>query len=199
MPPKPASSNSGIRRLPTGDSVIPASTRADGSLRKEIKVKPGYKPPEDVEVYRHHRAAGKGPRVVPGAEKAEKIESSGGRKRGRRKGGNGGAGAHVEREGGEETAQGEHAAVSVNGADELPQLSQQQQQQQQEADDPAKEARKVAKKLRQARELKARQVEGGDLLPEQAEKVARIEELAKQLEGLDVGEEGEVESERVGS
>ena len=67
--------NSGIQRLSNGSSVIPSSTRADGSVRKEIKVKPGYKPPEDVELYRN-RAAGawknRAKSGVPGAESLQK-------------------------------------------------------------------------------------------------------------------------------
>jgi partner of Y14 and mago protein len=34
------------------ERYIPSSVRADGSKRKEIRVRPGYKPPEDVELYR---------------------------------------------------------------------------------------------------------------------------------------------------
>ena len=55
----------------TGERYIPSSVRADGSKRKEIKVRPGYKPPEDVELYRHRAAAAwknRGKGGVPGAE-----------------------------------------------------------------------------------------------------------------------------------
>ena len=67
--------NSGIQRLSNGSSIIPSSTRADGSVRKEIKVKPGYKPPEDVELYRNRTAAAwknRGKGGVPGAESLQK-------------------------------------------------------------------------------------------------------------------------------
>jgi hypothetical protein len=46
-PTSQKATNSGIQRLSNGSSVIPSSTRADGSVRREIKVKPGYKPPEE--------------------------------------------------------------------------------------------------------------------------------------------------------
>ena len=44
---------SGIQITRDGESFIPSSQRADGSTRKEIKVRPGYKPPEDVETYKN--------------------------------------------------------------------------------------------------------------------------------------------------
>ena len=64
-------SNSGIVTEKTGERHIPESTRADGSTRKAIKIRPGYRPPEDVEVYKNRTAEtfrnrGKGP--VPGSE-----------------------------------------------------------------------------------------------------------------------------------
>ena len=45
-----------------------------------------------------------------------------------------------------------------------------------------KEARKLTKKLRQARELKDKKEQGAALLPEQFEKVIRINELIRQPE-----------------
>lgn len=64
-------STSGIQTLPTGHSIIPSSLRPDGSTRKEIKVRPGYRPPEDQEKYRNRNvearsSIGKG--GIPGAE-----------------------------------------------------------------------------------------------------------------------------------
>ncbi|KAK9449066.1 uncharacterized protein V1518DRAFT_417074 [Limtongia smithiae] len=42
---------SGIVQSETGARVIPASLRADGSVRKEIRVRPGFTPVEDVSRY----------------------------------------------------------------------------------------------------------------------------------------------------
>ena len=59
----------------TGERYIPSSVRADGSKRKEIRVRPGYKPPEDVELYKNRAAAAWKNRAarggVPGAENPE--------------------------------------------------------------------------------------------------------------------------------
>ncbi|KAF2134481.1 hypothetical protein P153DRAFT_362249 [Dothidotthia symphoricarpi CBS 119687] len=63
------------------------------------------------------------------------------------------------------------------------------------AADPAvekdKEAKKLAKKLRQARELRDKKEKGDALLPEQFEKVIRISELIRQLEALGFDAQGE--------
>ena len=40
----------------SGQRQIPESVRADGSTRKAIKIRPGYRPPEDVEVYKNRTA-----------------------------------------------------------------------------------------------------------------------------------------------
>jgi len=67
----PHARKSGIQMTSGGDSFIPASKRADGSTRKEIKVRPGYRPPEDVETYKNRSAESwktRGSGGVPGAD-----------------------------------------------------------------------------------------------------------------------------------
>ena len=54
-----------------------------------------------------------------------------------------------------------------------------------------KEARKLVKKLRQAKELKDKKESGAALLPEQFEKVIKINEIIRQLDALGVDPEGE--------
>ncbi|EXJ70944.1 uncharacterized protein A1O5_05936 [Cladophialophora psammophila CBS 110553] len=69
----PRASKSGIQTTADGASYIPASKRADGSTRKEIRVRPGYRPPEDVETYKNRSAEAWKNRSqggVPGAESA---------------------------------------------------------------------------------------------------------------------------------
>ncbi|EER41693.1 conserved hypothetical protein [Histoplasma capsulatum H143] len=75
MPPKSESepiSSSGITvNALTGERHIPASTRADGSQRREIKIRPGYRPPEDIQVYKNRTAEAwknRGKGGIPGAE-----------------------------------------------------------------------------------------------------------------------------------
>jgi partner of Y14 and mago protein len=65
-----------------------------------------------------------------------------------------------------------------------------------------RKARSLKKKLRQARELRDKKNKGEPLLPEQVEKVIKINELIRQLDALgfdaDVGKEGSMEEERKG-
>lgn len=202
MPPKDPPTKSGITHLPTGDAIIPASTRPDGSVRKEIRVKPGYRPPEDVELYKNRTAEawknrGKGG-GVPGAAKAdvgpgEKGGAAGAaaanknakRREARKKaagaatnGSDGVSTAPAEQADGSATSQAAAAAPPVDAEAEA-----------------AKEARKLAKKLRQARELKEKQAagaaDGTALLPEQLAKVMRVQELVRQLDALGFDGEGE--------
>lgn len=193
MPPKNTtpSSNSGIRTLSNGDSVIPSSTRADGSVRKEIRVKPGYKPPEDVEVYKNRAAEAwknRGKGGVPGAEalggneldKSAAAAKNAKRREARKKA------ATAEAEGREDGKEGAEVK-EVNGGKEGEGAV--------EVVDPeaekAKEARKLAKKLRQAKELQEKKENGDNLLPEQFAKVIKINELIRQLDSLGFDAEGE--------
>jgi partner of Y14 and mago protein len=58
----------------------------------------------------------------------------------------------------------------------------------------AKEAKKLAKKLRQARELSDKKEKGDSLLPEQFAKVIKMNELIRQLDSLGFDAEGEKKS-----
>ncbi|GAA5940290.1 hypothetical protein JCM3775_004422 [Rhodotorula graminis] len=65
-----STSASGIALSPSGERVVPASVRPDGSIRKERKVRPGYTPVEDIARYRppatRDSPASPRPRPVPG-------------------------------------------------------------------------------------------------------------------------------------
>ncbi|PWY97340.1 hypothetical protein BCV70DRAFT_150213, partial [Testicularia cyperi] len=55
-PIKPKTTTAGIVQDPTSQQrVIPESRRADGSIRKERKVRPGFTPVEDVARFRPSR------------------------------------------------------------------------------------------------------------------------------------------------
>jgi partner of Y14 and mago protein len=178
--------NSGIQRLSNGSSVIPSSTRADGSVRREIKVKPGYKPPEDVELYRNRTAAAwknRGKGGVPGAESVQKeseeasaaANKNAKRREARKK-------AATAKEGEEDTVEGSKTAVQPKAEELDPEV------------EKAKEAKKLAKKLRQARELSDKKEKGDSLLPEQFAKVIKMNELIRQLDSLGFDAEGEKKS-----
>ncbi|KAK5129343.1 hypothetical protein LTR08_003573 [Meristemomyces frigidus] len=200
-PTEDASTKSGIHKLSNGDSIIPASTRPDGTMRKAIRVKPGYKPPEDVEVYKNRTAAtwkDKGKGGVPGAAAAEEklpphAAAAAAAKNAKRREARKKAASAATEDGGQANGSVAHAAQDgeqVNGVAES------------KTEDPidpkveaAKEARKLVKKLRQARDLKARKDKGDGLLPEQLSKVIKISELIRQLDGLGFDADGEKKGE----
>jgi len=181
-----ASSKAGITTNADGTRVIPSSVRPDGSVRKPIKVKPGYRPPEDVEVYKNRTAEAwkdRGKGGVPGAESTDTTSKE-----------NSAAGKNAKRREARKRAAAENkadetgrkAGGNANGAEEA---------KAEVSADPevekVKEAKKLVKKLRQARELKDKKDQGSALLPEQIGKVIRINELIRQLDALGFDAEGE--------
>lgn len=163
----PKTTKSGIATTEAGTRHIPSSTRADGSVRKEIRVRPGYRPPEDVEIYKNKTAdawktRGKG--GVPGAQFVKETK---------------------EKSKPKPKLKDTEAETEQIAAPEL----------QPEPLDPEaekeKEAKKLAKKLRQAKELQQKEADGGALLPEQFQKVIRINELIRQLDVLGFDVEGQ--------
>ncbi|KAM0719151.1 hypothetical protein Q7P37_005056 [Cladosporium fusiforme] len=179
--------NSGIQRLSNGSSVIPSSTRADGSVRKEIKVKPGYKPPEDVELYRNRTAAAwknRGKGGVPGADSVQKeseetAATAAANKNAKRREARKKAAASKEGEDGDADS-GKPAEDAAPKPEEVDPEA-----------EKVKEAKKLAKKLRQARDLQDKKEKGDSLLPEQFAKVIKMNELVRQLDSLGFDSEGE--------
>lgn len=186
----PAVSKSGITTSATGERHIPASVRSDGSIRKEIKVRPGYRPPEDVELYKNRTAEGfrnrgKGP--VPGAEDLNKEDAS--------------KPSAAANKNAKRREARKKAAASAGDSKEEPKDEPAEKKEPNVEPEPEKpvdpevekekEAKKLAKKLRQARELKDKKEKGDKLLPEQFEKVIKINELIRQLENLGFDAQGE--------
>lgn len=184
-------SRAGIATSATGERHIPSSVRADGSVRKEIRVRPGYRPPEDVELYKNRTAEGfrnRGKAGVPGAESLGKQDEdpakvsnaankNAKRREARKK-------AAAEREGDKEE---EKPAEPTNPVEPPAEPAKPVDP---EADKD-KEAKKLIKKLRQAKELKDKKDKGQGLLPEQFDKVIKINELVRQLEKLGFDAQGE--------
>jgi partner of Y14 and mago protein len=187
----PAISKAGITTSATGERHIPASVRPDGSMRKEIRVRPGYRPPEDVEVYKNRTAEGfrnRGKTGVPGAEglKSEEKPST--------------SSPAANKNAKRREARKKAAAAGDDGNEEevKPTEPKEKEAAKSEPEKPVdpeaekeKEAKKLMKKLRQARDLKDKKEQGDKLLPEQFEKVIKINELIRQLEGLGFDQQGE--------
>jgi partner of Y14 and mago protein len=179
MPSQPTASGIVTDEL-SGERHIPESRRADGSTRKAIKIRPGYRPPEDVEVYKNRTAEnfrnrGKGP--VPGAEglkddKPAQPSSAAANKNAKRREARKKAKAAGE-------SQEEAPAEEVKEEELDPEVEKE------------KKVRTLKKKLRQAKELKEKKEGGGALLPEQIAKVIKINELIRELDALGFDSEGE--------
>ncbi|KAL2060181.1 hypothetical protein VTL71DRAFT_9576 [Oculimacula yallundae] len=185
MPSVPTPSKAGIVES-NGERHIPSSLRPDGTKRKEIKIRPGYKPPEDVEVYKNRTAdawKSRGSAGIPGADglKDDKDDGSASsnknakRREARKK-------AKAAEEGGEKPKEGSTSAEKKDDKAE-------------EVLDPEaekeKKARNLKKKLKQAKDLKEKKEGGGALLPEQFAKVIKINELIRELDALGFDSEGE--------
>lgn len=186
----PAVSKAGITTSASGERHIPASVRPDGSLRKEIRVRPGYRPPEDVELYKNRTAQGFRDRIKTGVPGAEGLTSDEDPAK---------ASAAANKNAKRREARKKAAAAATEGKDEEKPAENKDTPEPVKPVDPAadkeKEAKKLAKKLRQARELKDKKEKGDALLPEQFEKVIKINELIRQLETLGFDAQGEKKTE----
>lgn len=170
----------------SGERIIPESVRSDGSTRKAIKIRPGWKPLEDVEVYKNRTAEGfrtRGKGGIPGAEglKTEKDDqaSAASNKNAKRREARKKAKATGEGEKDTTTATPTPAAETSKPEELDPEAEKE------------KKARNLKKKLKQAKDLKNKKETGEALLPEQIAKVIKINELVRELEALGFDAEGE--------
>lgn len=193
--PSESTTNAGIVTDETsGERHIPESVRADGSTRKAIKIRPGYRPPEDVEVYKNRTAETfreRGKRIgIPGAaglkDEEQPDQSSAANKNAKRREARKKAKAAAEGEG---EGAGTSATSKGNSAAEA-------QPTEKEEVDPEvereKKARNLKKKLKQAKELQSKKEGGETLLPEQIAKVIKIKELIRELDALGFDADGEL-------
>lgn len=224
--PPAATPNSGIKTNPSGDRHIPQSVRGDGTVRREIKIRPGYRPPEDVEVYKNRTAEAwktRGSGGVPGADgikdSLEPAEGSKGKNAKRRearkkaKAADGGEGlngvdaddADPSLKDGQQSKTGLDSqpsdtlvdrAMKADGPTSATAPESNGQQQKSAEPDEEKQARNLKKKLRQAKELKDKKESGESLLPEQFAKVIKIQELVRQLDALGFDSDGNKRAEK---
>lgn len=175
----------------SGERHIPESTRADGSTRKAIRIRPGYRPPEDVEVYKNRPSQARRRIGIPGTERetpATSIDntssaaSKNAKRRKARKCAKAAANKDANEDAGIEQVLGGDADANGGGddiqdcQDVLEEVDPQIEQE--------KKAKTLRKKLRQAKELQKKEACGQTLLPEQIAKVIKITELVRELEAL---------------
>lgn len=191
-----SATKSGIQTTSDGTSFIPSSTRADGSKRKEIRVRPGYRPPEDVETYKNRSAEAwksRGSGGVPGVEDVEtskdasepKTKNAKRREAAKRrqeveKGTLNGSTVASTKEA-EILSQPNHdqpelSGLTENGVSSHADIEAEAERQ--------KKIRNQLKKLRAIRELKEKKANGEKLSPDQLMKVSKEEELIRDLKKL---------------
>ncbi|KAJ5129371.1 Exon junction complex Pym [Penicillium bovifimosum] len=211
---EPNVARSGITTdVQTGERYIPASVRPDGSRRKEIRVRPGYKPPEDVEVYKARAAAARKSRANGGVPGAEPLSSGDDKTKTASKTTpttptantfiTAASNKNAKRREARRASKTDEAAPRTEGkafesdnwrAPAPAPALKKEEPVAEEAVDPEvekeKKARNLKKKLRQARELRDKKQQGEALLPEQLAKVIKIQELVRQLDLLGFDQNG---------
>lgn len=197
----------------TGERYIPSSVRSDGSKRREIRVRPGYRPPEDVELYRNRAAEAwknRGKAGVPGTEglvkpptntttteqtEQTKSGSAASNKNAKRREAKKKSKAVDGTDGteGRDVSAIENWRTSAAGSDgKGRQKENATAEESVDADaENEKKARNLRKKLRQAKDLREKKSQGESLLPEQLEKIIKIQELVRQLDALGFDSNGE--------
>jgi len=202
-------STAGIVYDPNGERIVPSTRRPDGTYRKEIKIRPGFVPPEDVGKYRSakqieadQRAAIKGrvvglvrPEVAAAKAAMNKSQKKNEKRKDKRKD------TKVEEVADSwdaESSQGtsEHSGVDKAGEAASSQVQDatlippsQEESSSSSTTDPdelAKQLKALQKKLRQAEQLRSKTSTGGSLLPEQRKKVDGIADLEKQIAAMSV-------------
>ena len=185
-----STSKAGIQTGDDGASFIPASKRADGTTRKEIRVRPGYRPPEDVEAYKNRSAEAwknRGSGGIPGAdpnprptEPDTKSKNAKRREAARRK-----------------ATDNQDSDLSTAMKDTSLETEEKIKQDWRDPrklvtndglDDEAekqKKIRNVLKKLKAVRELKDKKISGEKLSPDQLMKMGKEDELVRDLKKLD--------------
>ena len=213
-----AGSTSGIITTESGQRHIPSSTRSDGSTRKEIRIRPGYRPPEDVGVYKNRTAEAwkaRGSGGIPGAENMKddtgtSSTKASGKNAKRREARKRAKAAEADGEVGENnetatdtatpnsdsaetknTQSPDHETTKSNAENDDHPNDSNQEPESIDSVERENRARKLKKKLREARDLEEKKEKGESLLHEQFEKVIRINELIRDLDKLGFNADGE--------
>jgi partner of Y14 and mago protein len=186
---------SGIKTKSDGTSIIPSSKRADGSTRKEIRIRPGYKPPEDVETYKNRSAESwksRGTGGVPGAEPVSTGETENKSKNAKRR--------EAARRKAQENAAADDDETSLTAAMQDHNLNGEEKAKEDgpipgkpaeyppkivdEEAEKQKKIRNLLKKLRAVRELKEKKSKGEKLSHDQIMKMSKEPELVRDLQKL---------------
>jgi partner of Y14 and mago protein len=185
---------SGIKMSSDGTSIIPSSKRADGSTRKEIRVRPGYKPPEDVETYKNRSAESwknRGAGGVPGAEPASAGDTENRSKNAKRRDAARKKAQENAADDGETQLTAALEGHSLNGQGKAKddwrnpgKLVENPQSVVDEVAEKQKKIRNLLKKLKAVKELKEKKATGEKLSHDQIMKISKEPELVRDLQKL---------------
>lgn len=185
-------SKAGIETTADGASYIPSSKRPDGSTRKEIRVRPGYRPPEDVETYKNRSAEAwktRGSSGVPGADPPTTAKDEGPAKNKnakRREAARKKAEAVESPENGladalQNTSLVDEEKRKQDWRDPTKLAGSTQRPTNEEAEDQQKKLRNQMKKLKAVRELKEKKAAGEKLSHDQLMKISKEGEILRDL------------------
>ncbi|KAI0848857.1 hypothetical protein F5Y00DRAFT_262014 [Daldinia vernicosa] len=194
MPSEPSTSGI-VTDESSGERHIPESVRADGTTRKAIKIRPGYRPPEDVELYKNRTAESfrnnRGKGGVIGAEglkeqqKQEAAAAAASNKNAKRRE------ARKKAKQSQDPAEATSNNNNASGDNNTNAAARAEEAAVDPEAEREKKARNLKKKLKQAKDLKSKKEGGESLLPEQIAKVIKINELVRELEALGFDADGE--------
>ncbi|KAF7724697.1 hypothetical protein EC973_000805 [Apophysomyces ossiformis] len=169
-------SNAGIIQVGE-DRWIPASRRADGSIRKERKVRPGFVPLEDVQRYTNARMQPKpASQYPPGYNPKNKAEVPGSKPKVKK--------VETERKTQKEAATKDEPSVAIEKTAPKETPAQQEQPSISEKTPEEKKIKAIQKKLRQISELEQKLIKGEQLNAEQHAKVQKGKSLREELAKL---------------
>jgi partner of Y14 and mago len=183
-------SKAGIQTDAKGTSYIPASKRSDGSTRKEIRVRPGYRPPEDVETYKNQTAEAwknRGSGGVPGAEPDDKVTDSEPKSKNAKR-----RDAARRKAAADGSDNNLTTAMKATTLTEDEAIKKWQDPKNLATDSPSdaaeverqKKIRNVLKKLNAVRDLRQKKTAGEKLSPDQLVKISKEDELIRDLKRL---------------
>ncbi|KAF8936083.1 hypothetical protein BGZ47_009654 [Haplosporangium gracile] len=173
------------------ERVIPMTRRPDGTFRKERKIRPGYTPPEDVAKYTNRVLESVRPTPTPTATPAanananstpkSKTQLKNDKRKAKRK-----EEAVAAELAGYPTATNNTTLKSTTITDSTAAGAATDSTDTVATGpvDPEKKLRALNKKLRQVEQLKERQAKGETMLPEQIEKIDKMNDLLAQIAEL---------------